>query len=480
MLLLLSLSPAFAANYYHVDSGTRAFGRGGAFVIGADDVSAQYYNPAALHNIKRSQFTLNVWTVVQGVDYTREGEWPDSEGVAEEKQGEPFETVHNDEDPIIEPPFGFATPLGGLAPWLKHTTLAVGAFVPSAPYHAFPTDGPQRYALNSDLIWQVFAGPSLAQEVTPWLTLGAGFQYTLLRVEENLNSTTTVAAFGIETSDPDNPRYDVNVDISAWDTFAPTWNAGVIVTPVPWLQVGGAFQPPIAYRAKGSLTSTLDEESLAAGQLESNTAKDEDITLVLTTPMTVRTGVQVLPTKKLRVEADFVWSQWSSMDKQVITDIDLKLKAKEGGLIAEDVVVTDDIVFETHFQDAWSVRLGGDYRVTDWLQVRSGGFYETSGVDPQYQSVTLVEGDKFGFGAGATATVAKRVALDVGLLQHIIPERTFTDSKLTARDLYTDVDNPENSGVRDGHVIGNATLAANTTFIGIGATVYLGRSHESN
>ena len=494
-MLLLTALTALAADYYHIDSGTRAFARGGAFVIGADDVSAQYYNPAALHNIKRPQFTLNVWTVLQEVDYTRTGSWAeDTTAVPDEKQGEDFETVHNTGDPIIEPPVGFATPLGGLAPWLENTTLAIGLFVPSAPYHAYPEDGPQRYALNSDLIWQVFFGPSLAQKVTPWLTVGAGFQYTLLRVEENLTSTSCIHAEQLTLIEPtgtlcgitgddatdEDPLFDVNVDTKAWDMWAPAWNAGFIVSPTPWLQVGGAFQPPIAYQAKGSLTSDINPDSLAGQNLESTTVTDNDVTITLTTPMTIRTGVQVMPVKKLRIEGDFIWTQWSSMDKQVISDVALELKAKEGGALSEDVVVTDDIVFETHFQDAWSVRLGGDYQLLDWLVVRAGGNYETAGVDPQYQSVTLVEGNKFGFGAGATATVAKRVALDIGFLHEIIPETTFTNSKLTARELYTDADNPENSTVRDGPVIGNATLAANTTFLGVGATVYFGRSHESN
>jgi long-subunit fatty acid transport protein len=58
MFVWLTLADADASAYYFADVGVRAFGRGGAFIAGADDINAQYYNPAALSRIKGGRFTL--------------------------------------------------------------------------------------------------------------------------------------------------------------------------------------------------------------------------------------------------------------------------------------------------------------------------------------------------------------------------------------------------------------------------------------
>jgi hypothetical protein len=56
--LLVAPTVAHAGGYYTLDSGIRAIGRGMAFTAGADDLSAQYYNPAALTRIDRTTLEL--------------------------------------------------------------------------------------------------------------------------------------------------------------------------------------------------------------------------------------------------------------------------------------------------------------------------------------------------------------------------------------------------------------------------------------
>ena len=46
--ILLSVSTAHAGGLYLSDRGVRPLGRGGAFVAGADDLGAIWYNPAGL------------------------------------------------------------------------------------------------------------------------------------------------------------------------------------------------------------------------------------------------------------------------------------------------------------------------------------------------------------------------------------------------------------------------------------------------
>jgi long-chain fatty acid transport protein len=482
MLLLASLlSPAHASAYYFLDSGTRAIGRGGAFVAGADDLSAQYYNPAALGNITRPMINLNGWAVSQYVLFDRADE--EECGIVDEN-GEPdcvFEPVYNESEPILEPSGGYAAPLGGLHPALKNTVLAIGLYVPTSPYMAFPEDGPQRYSLVDSLIWQVYAGPSVAQRITPWLTVGAGLQYTFLRVEERLNAT---ACFSEDTCEAgsDNPANDIQLDLKTWDPMQWSGNAGILIQPTKWLDIGASVQPEINYEAPGSLTATFDEglpdgTGVFAGQLDGLSTGDEDVLLLVKVPTIVRAGVQVKPLDTVRIEAAGTWTNWSSLQELRITDVNMVVKQKEDAtpvdLLEEDLVIEDDVVFATGYQDSWSGRLGGDWQIKEWVRASAGVHYETSAVPPQTQGVNLVDGPKWGFGLGATVTVAKRVAIDASFAKQFIQSRTITDSEFRQQALFTDAGDDYKSTVVEGKVVGNGEFASNLTFLAIGATVYL-------
>ncbi len=475
-MLWLFAAPALASGYYYVDSGARAIGRGGAWVVGADDLSAQYYNPAALSNVTRPLLNLQGWGAAQYVRFDRMDE-PDA--------GLEFEPVENLSPPILEPSGGFATNLGGIAPILKNTYFAVGIYVPTAPYLAYDPEGPQRYQLQDSLIWQGYAGPSVAQRITPWLTIGAGLQYTFLRVEERLASTVCLASDPDDCADPDynleTPSNDLDLTVKNVDPFQLSWNAGVIVRPIPQLEIGASVQPPIDYSAPGSLTAKFDEEFNLAGQIDGTEFTDPDTTLRVHLPLIVRAGVQVTPIPAVRIELDGTYTQWSRMSEFLITDVNMTVPHAEGSLILqEDIQITDDIVFKTGFQDAMSVRLGGDWRLNDWAQVRAGGHFETSAVPQATVGVNLPDATKFGFGAGATFTLAKRVALDIAFAQQLHGAVSISDSQVTQQAVWTDPLNPAGSKVVPGKVVGNGELSSSVTYLAIGATLYFGPGHGTD
>jgi long-chain fatty acid transport protein len=472
-MLWLLAAPAFASGYYYLDSGARAIGRGGAWVVGADDLSAQYYNPAALGNIKRPMLNLQGWAAAQAVTFDRADE-PDS--------GLSFEPVHNDSPPIYEPAFGFAAPLpigdAHTREWWG-TTLAVGLYVPTAPYLSYDPEGPQRYQLQNSLIWQAYAGPSVAQRITPWLTVGAGLQYTFLRVEEQLAATICMLPDPEDCADPtkntEDSTNDLGLSVKNWDPFELSWNAGFIVTPIPQLQIGASVQPPISYSAPGSLTATFDENFNLASQIDGTEFTDADTTLKVTVPLVVRAGVQVTPVETVRVELDGTFTQWSTMDEFLITDMDMKVPGADGGFLdGQNLELNEDIHFKTGFQDSWSVRLGGDWRVNDWAQVRLGGHYEASAIPDATVGVNLPDGGKFGVGAGATFTVAKRVAIDVAFAEQFLGTRTITDSEASQQALWTSLADPTASEVVPGKAVGNGELSSSVTYAALGATVYFG------
>lgn len=472
-MLLLLVGNAFASAYYNLDSGVRSQGRGGAFVVGADDLTAQYYNPAALMNLTHTTVMLDGWAINQYVRFDRADE-PGDDGVSGTDDDLSFSPTYNESGWFPIPNAGVAFRLGGLSPVLDDTVVAVGMFTPTAPSLAFPAAGAQRYSLVDSLVWQIFYGLSVAQRFGP-VTLGAGVNYNVLRVEQSLAVTTIPAG-------SDDAGYDVTLDISAWDLAQASWNAGIVVTPADWIQIGASVQPAIPYVGKGDMTATFAPGHSFLSQLDGDQFTDDDILLYVTTPWVLKAGVQVTPSSRFRLEGDFNYTTWGQLADLTVdpcaeadcSDRGMVLKLKEDNLLGvDDIEVTSDVAIPTGFKNAWSVRVGGDYDVADWLELRAGANYESTGVRAALQGVSVVDGDKIGLGLGGTFRFGGRWAVDVGASEQVMFGQQITDSEL--RQITMNATNPADPSVGTGKVIGNGELASRLTTVGVGVTVALGK-----
>ncbi|MSQ03136.1 MAG: hypothetical protein EXR71_14815 [Myxococcales bacterium] len=458
-MLLALTSLAGAAGFTLVDSGVRGQGRAGAFVAGADDYSAQWYNPAALSSTRGTSVKFDLWATQQTVEFDR----ADIPGV------NPFQTVQSMAPPVLEPAGGVVTRLGGLHPALANTTLAVGVLVPTGSDYSWPAAGAQRYAIIDSAIRQLYAGPTVAQRINPWLSVGAGIQYTLLRVDQSLVATLCNSA-DPDACGSDTPTDDVVLDIAATDPFALTWNAGLLVTPIPAVALGLSVQPGVSFDAAGATTATLSEDNgTVRPYLTDASFTDPDATLAVQLPWTVRAGVQVTPTATVRVELAGTWTGWADTDALVVTDLDLTLTGTEDGpLQGRDIVVTDDVSLRTGFVDTWSLRLGGEWDADPALTVRAGVFGETSATPDAMANPGVPDSDKGGAAAGLTVRLGRHLSLDASGMVTGWMERAVTTSVYAQPALYVDYGDSFRTTVGEGRVIGNGTYRSSAWIGGLG------------
>lgn len=456
--LLLAANPAQGAAYYFLDTGTRALGRGGAFIAGADDLTAMYYNPGALTRLRRGTVTINASGVDQYVLFDR----ADEEGLPA------FEPVNNEAALFLIPSFGFSHTFG-----LPNTTFALGFFPPYAPDMAYPEDGPQRYGLVDSLVWQTYTTLDVAHRVTPWLSLGAGLSWTLMRAEQEL----AVAMCGKGAACGDNPAQDVHISLAAWDRLRLTWNAGVLVEPTPWLSIGASVVPPITFHAKGSITADFGEDHIFASVLDGTEFSDQDVVVSVPMPLIARLGVAARPLSNLEIELAGVYEGWHVSDEIRVSDVNLQIDVDPDNVFGVEgpVALTDDIVLKTGYQDAFSVRLGGDWDINDLFSARLGTFYESSGVPKATQGVALVDGPKLGYGVGGSVKPLKGLSVDLAFAQSWLQSREITDSEAHLVELELDLADAQNSAIIDGKVVGNGTFASHITFLSAGLTWSFGK-----
>lgn len=491
-LILLALTPAQASAYYFVDEGTRALGRAGAFVAGASDLSAQYYNPAALIHLTGPQVYFDYSLVNQGVAFTRVDDNADGTTTR-------YPTIHNESGPMTVPQFGIGSKLG-----LKNAYFAFGLYPPFAPKMAYPEDGAQRYSLIESVLWQTYAGPSAALRVTPWLTVGAGFVWTLVRADETLDMMLCQDEEPFDgeitrcPADADPAENDVGISLKMWDPARFTWNAGLLVEPTDWIQIGASVTPLLKVHGTGSLSSTFgpDHWTMSNGldlfscddPTNGCTYTDDDVKVALTMPWIFRGGIEVQPIEKLTVELAGVYQLWSATNETRVTGVNLTLTDNpDNPFLAQDVVLTDPVILPANYRNAFSVRLGGDYDVNDWLTARTGGYFEQSAVPPTTQSVALIDGNKFGYALGGTGKWKKRLGLDLAFAQTFIVKRQITDSDVRRIEVPIDMKaalDASQSGqvppapIIRGAVVGNGTFASTLTFLSAGLTYSWGKGAE--
>jgi long-chain fatty acid transport protein len=452
---LLLPASAEASAYYFADAGTRAIGRGGAFVAGANDLSAQYYNPAALIRLRQTQAMFNISGVDQYVYFQR---------AADDGTSEPFEASQNEGRFMVIPAFGVASRFG-----LERTTFAFGLYTPFAPDMRYPAEGAQRYTQIDSLIWQFTVGPSMAHRFTDWLCVGAGIGWTVIRVEQELALTTD--STGLNSDDP---QFDVNVALKAWDRFIFNWNAGLLIQPHDQWSIGLSVNPPMHIEARGSLTTDFTGNILATN-FDGTRFSDDDIRMLMNLPLILRGGVQFEPTTRSRVELAGVWEGWSVFEEALVTDLDLNIRHNpDSMLLQEDAVVTNDIHLVANYEDSWSVRLGGEYDFGEHLTWRLGGFYEKTGVPLATQGVGLVDGNKWALATGGTWSTRK-VNFDLSLARSFIARRDIVDSQVAQLILKVDPFDPTASEVINGKIVGNGFFESYLTFVSAGLTMKFGR-----
>jgi long-chain fatty acid transport protein len=384
---------------------------------------------------------------------------------------------------------------------LEKTYFALGFHPPFAPRLDYPETGAQRYALQDSLVLQWYAGPSVAHKVLPWLTIGAGVFWSpvnasqtidlMICQDETPNGETTVCKTDFsDQADPNKAeddyaaQSDVTVGVDMWDWNNITWNVGLLAEPTDWLAIGVSVLPPMKVSGKGSLAVEFgDEHWMYAPPIEAidgTSYADQDVVVGLTLPWVVRGGVAVKPTDRIEVELAGTWQRWQMTKEIRVSDVNVVVKDNpDNDINTEDIPITDDVVLPANYVNAWSVHLGGDVDATDWLTVRAGTYYETSAVPGATQTVAVVDGNKIGYGLGATGFLGKHWSIEGAFSQGFIAERNIKDSQAARQEIPVDLlaalNGEIDATLGPGAIVGNGIFSSKMTYISAGLTYYFGK-----
>ncbi|HEX7601381.1 MAG TPA: outer membrane protein transport protein [Polyangiaceae bacterium] len=445
---------AHAGGLFWSDRGVRPMGRGGAFVAGADDLGAVWYNNAGIASAG-SSFLFDATMMIYGADFTRRTQVIDSGGTVRTYQ---YPTVTGTPTPLPLPTIAGSLTIGDKKEW----TLAAAIVTPYAPLTTWPetvngTPAPQRYStISLDGTALLDVGLYAAWKPSEHLSIGAGLHFLVGNFQSTvyLNANPNDRLLGA----PEDPQYDTLAQIRA-GVFSPTGSLGLIYEPIKELRFGVSGQLPYWINAPASVKLRLP----TAAPFDNASVQDDSARVKFRLPAIVRAGVEVRPIPELRVEAAYVYESWGLHDT-----IDIISK---GSLVNVTGFPSPfriaPISLQRNFQDTHSVRLGGEYTVDlggeTKLDLRLGGAMETSAIPEAYVTALTIDGLKFYASVGAGLHVGPRWRFDVMYTHMIIP-----DIQVSPAEAGITAINPVRGYPAPAVAINGGTYSVHTDLIGLG------------
>ena len=500
LLIFFFGSEVFAGGFEVSDNGTRAHGRGGAFVAGVDTPSALYFNPAALTRLDGVRFSLDLNLMDYNLSYQRDP-YVFYDPPREEERYERtilFEEIEN-EGPIQPAPMFFASYDFSL----PNTVFGAGLYgPPSYGFRSYPnmdteadqpsSDTPvveraagQSYMLVSAEIPLVYPSISVAHAFESLdLSVGVTFQMAVFMpvLQEGLD----VNPGGPTIASPDNiggfqvTESPTTYTLATVDVFgtAPTGILGVLWEPDPRVAIGASYRPRFTLANHG----TIDLEIPPSLEISNADLDDDEVTFTIKMPDIVRVGAlyrnfAAAGQERFNLEFNLVYEGWHVMEEMTL---DL-----EGELVDDFYFPEGREINRLHmtrnYKDTFSFRFGGDY--LGWcasnrgLILRAGGYYETPASEEAWTNVDFTSFERFSGAFGASYHFG-RFSLDGALSYVWSPERVVDEGEYPMLAPVWECENPSPANEEacashnevPTHAVNNGTYLVNYQFLSLGVT----------
>ena len=407
LVTTFAATSAHAGGFEIPDNGARAVGRGGAFAVRADDLTAILHNPGGLSRLRGTRFLYSHNLIWEPVSFER--------APSSLKYTDPYPptrpeslalTKVENQDELF--PLGMMAALSsdfGLDDW----TFALGIFGPNAVGHVqFPVAGGQRYMLTSTDILLIYYSLAVAYGQKDLFGVGLTLQYV------DMPSTEFNLVIDATPGGALNPYYssaDVEASLQLADHTAFTAIVGGWWRIIPELEVAVSGRViPVYLDPEGEvvLHNVPGQATFTPQQLG---IKGSHARLPLTMPIIVRGGLRYRYVEEVKneegvvtdehevfdIETNVVYESWSMLDAY-----NVELDGESNLFTAAPL---PDLKINKAWRDTVSVRLGGTWDIVrDTFGVSLGGYWERGAVPDAYTHLDFLSFDRYALGGGLRFT----------------------------------------------------------------------------
>ncbi len=395
VVVLLIGVPSFAANVDTYGIGAKATALGGAFAAYADDPYAAYYNPAGLVQIHQKEASIGTMVIdpylkVKGFK-VKNSPLATSYGALTGANNPMGPEDANDESPLlIVPHVGFAMPLN------DKISIGIAAYVPFGLHLKWDdtydiNKNPLSFDAYESWYQRIVVTPTIAYKINDKLAVGIGISLgrgdagTYKNIVRPLSATTVLHMRG---------------EIELTDTFNYSVNVGVMYKPLENLILGITYRSMAQAHFDGTWKnkgiSSTDRQNISNLGLYKSDVSMDDVSY----PRQVQVGIRYMPTKKLSLEADLVWTQWSMIDKQTLEVKNPNFQQYLLGGETESITPRD-------WEDTRQVKLGIEWKATKILTLRCGYFYDPTPIPDHTFDNVWPDADKKTYSVGMGLNLGK-------------------------------------------------------------------------
>jgi long-chain fatty acid transport protein len=355
----------FALGFDNPDQDARATGQGEAFVAQADDASAIYYNPAGLTQLKGTEFTSGM-----GVSFP----YSHLEGGG---SGAEMNTMATVPHLYASTDFGITN-----SPW----RFGLGFNIPFGNEAQFSKNGPFRYLVTSAALVVYDIQPTIAFQVNEHLSLGAGLNIYLA-------DTRLYQAVSF------NPLPDGKFGFDGKGNAVGA-TAGLLWKITPQHSIGLLYRSPfsIDLSGKGKLNTPVGNE-------------DDSATANFQFPQFVKGGYAFRPIPQLKLEADFEWINWDTLNSVVLHSPGAPFDGK---------------TIPFNWQDSYYLEYGVQYEINEHWTVRGGYIYSANTVPNSTLGPALPDSNRHVFSIGGGYST-KRLSVDLVYQYSLSEDRTVNN-----------------------------------------------------
>lgn len=322
---------AHAAGFALYEWGARGTALGGTMIGRADDASAVAYNPAGITQLEGTRTKLGFSMVAPGGDIRTTDEAGNTETTSIESN-------------YWIPPHAFLTHQLTDQAW-----LGMGIYSRFGLGTEYPDDWPGRYNSYYNRVQSLSFNPNLALKLTDSLSLAFGFEVMWFDFQQE--RAVDGQLFGVS---------DIDAEVHG-DSFGFGANVGLHYKPNDTWAVGLTYKSRVEHTVDGD--AKFDRPVGTPAGFFQNTSAEGDITL----PDSFGLGVMYRPMEKLFLEANAIYTLWSTYDELKIEYSDSLTPGIPGG----DVSATDK-----EWQDVWRFQFGAEYDLTELIDLRLGYVYD--------------------------------------------------------------------------------------------------------
>jgi long-chain fatty acid transport protein len=364
-------SESFAAGFRLPDQDSAAMAMGGAFVGQADNPSAVWYNPAGITDLDGTRISAGVIAIYPVLTHENANGTTD---VSERSFFLPAQLFATDKvNDRVSLGFGITSPFGLSTDWSDTSATSSVATL--------------------SRVKTININPDIAYKISDNLSVAFGLDYIILQATLD------------KLLSPGGPNFRLDGNGEGLGA-----NAGIKYKATDQLNLGLSYRSRIKIKVDG----TAEVSALGF----SNSAQT-DITL----PDLMQVGVSYKASDNLTINTDLEYTWWSTYDRLVVQSNTVH----QLGVFFGNPSASDTSISEKDWKNTWTIRIGGQYRLSDQWKLRAGYVYDQNPVPSDRFETAVPDSDRQGVSIG-TGYTSGNITVDASYLYLRFKNRTITDS----------------------------------------------------